>query len=89
MRSFELYLEQGNPFDLRAALKDDRACHVEVSRDLTSRRIFGIVAVPGDVVLIPLGSSKVPRAPKSISSLPRVRRAVATGLTSVRVTVSP
>lgn len=89
LESFELYLEQGNPFDLRAAIKDDGACHVEVARDVASRRIWGIVAEPGQVVLVPLGTSKVPRAPKPLLSLPRVRRAVATGLTSVRVTANP
>ena len=89
LESFERYLEQGNPFDLRAAVKDDRACHVEVVRDLVSRRIWALVAEPGEVVLVPLGNSRVPRAPKPLASIVRVRRAVATGLTSIRVTESP
>jgi hypothetical protein len=89
LASVELYLDQNNPFDLRAALQGDRACHVEVSRDASSRRVWALIARPGDVAMIPLGSHPVPRAPKPLSALPRVRRAIATGLTSVRVTVAP
>ncbi|MDI1479775.1 poly-gamma-glutamate biosynthesis protein PgsC/CapC [Polyangium sp. y55x31] len=89
LQSFELYLDQNNPFDLRAAIKGDRACHVEVVRDAVSRRIWALVAEPGQVVLVPLGTSRVPRAPKPLTSVVRVRRAVATGLTSIRVTESP
>ncbi|MDI1444550.1 poly-gamma-glutamate biosynthesis protein PgsC/CapC [Polyangium sp. 6x1] len=89
LESFELYLDQNNPFDLRAAIKDDRGCHVEVVRDAVSRRIWALVAEPGQVVLVPLGTSRVPRAPKPLTSIVRVRRAVATGLTSIRVTESP
>ncbi|UQA62888.1 poly-gamma-glutamate biosynthesis protein PgsC/CapC [Polyangium aurulentum] len=89
LSSFELYLGQNNPFDLRAAMKPDKACHVEVARDKVTRRIWAIVARPGEVAMIPLGSNPVPRAPNPLTSLPRVRRAVATGLTSVKVTVGP
>ncbi|MRG92372.1 poly-gamma-glutamate biosynthesis protein PgsC/CapC [Polyangium spumosum] len=89
LESFERYLDQHNPFDLRAAIKDDRGCHVEVVRDQVSRRIWALVAEPGQVVLVPLGNSRVPRAPRPLASIVRVRRAVATGLTSIRVMESP
>ncbi len=89
LESFERYLDQNNPFDLRAAIKNDRACHVEVVRDAMSRRIWATVAEPGQVVLVPLGTSRVPRAPKPLTTIVRVRRAIATGLTSVRVTDGP
>jgi hypothetical protein len=87
--AFRLYLEQKNPYDLRAAVKEERNCVVEVDRDASTRRIWVLVARPGEVAMIPLGNAAALRPSRTLSSFSRIRRAVNVGLTGVRVTHQP
>jgi hypothetical protein len=83
------YTDQKNPFDLRSALEGRGACHLEIDRDTTSKRIFALAARLHEVHLVPLGGLSATRPGPTLTELPRVRRAVAAGIGRIRVVGAP
>jgi hypothetical protein len=86
---FKAYAEMRNPFDLRAAVVEGgQRCFVEVAEDAASGRIWATVARPGQARLIPLGGPLAKENEAPLRSLAAARRAVALGVSSVRVEVA-
>jgi hypothetical protein len=86
VRQLELWVDQRNPFDRRAAVALGRGCSVETVTDARSGMPWGVLASGSQVRLVPLhGPSGEGRRTPPLKQLAAVRRAVAFATATVVV----
>ena len=79
------YTRSSNPYALRAALPPQGTCHVEVTQDQRSGRLWALIAGAEHTHLVPLRRAPTRRSRRALADQRAIEAALAIGISTIRV----